>query len=96
MIKEDIIRDITIKLKIDRDKARELVEDIISEIKSCLQRKETVLISSFGSFKVNYKKPRLGRNPRTKESYKISERNVVTFCSSKVLRKAINEEYQDS
>jgi integration host factor subunit alpha len=43
-------------------------------------------ISSLGSFKINYKKSRLGRNPKTKEEFEIQSRKVVTFKKSKKLK----------
>ena len=42
-------------------------------------------ISSLGSFKINYKKSRIGRNPKTKEEFEIRSRKVVTFKKSKKL-----------
>ena len=42
-------------------------------------------ISSLGSFKINCKKSRLGRNPKTKEEFEIQSRKVVTFKKSKKL-----------
>ena len=33
---------------------------------------------------------RMGRNPKTKEAYEISERKVVKFYPSKVFRKEMN------
>tara|TARA_B100001063_G_C16661688_1_gene501430 strand:+ start:740 stop:1015 length:276 start_codon:yes stop_codon:yes gene_type:complete len=43
-------------------------------------------ISSLGSFKINNKKSRLGRNPKTKEEFEIKSRKVVTFKKSKKLK----------
>ena len=42
-------------------------------------------ISSLGSFKINHKKSRLGRNPKTKEEFEIQSRKVITFKKSKKL-----------
>ena len=42
-------------------------------------------INSLGSFKINYKNSRLGRNPKTKEEFEIQSRKVVTFKKSKKL-----------
>ena len=44
---------------------------------------------------MNNKRSRLGRNPKTKEEYNISSRNVVTFKASKVLLKFINNTNND-
>ena len=42
-------------------------------------------ISSLGSFKINQKNSRLGRNPKTKEEYIIKSRKVISFKKSKNL-----------
>jgi len=42
-------------------------------------------ISSLGSFKINQKNSRLGRNPKTKEEHIISPRKVISFKKSKKL-----------
>ena len=89
-IKEDIIRDVMTKITLDRKYAKNLVEAILQIIKNSLAQGEEVMISGFGHFKVRHKKPRIGRNPKTKVAYEISERVVVTFYPSKVFRKELN------
>ena len=42
-------------------------------------------ISSLGSFKINQKNSRLGRNPKTKEEHIIKSRKVISFKKSKKL-----------
>ena len=42
-------------------------------------------ISSLGSFKINQKNNRLGRNPKTKEEHIIKSRKVISFKKSKNL-----------
>ena len=49
-----------------------------------------VKISKFGTFILRKKKERIGRNPKTKESKIISERNVILFKPSKELKNFIN------
>jgi len=39
-------------------------------------------ISSLGSFKINQKNSRLGRNPKTKEEHVIKSRKVISFKKS--------------
>ncbi len=89
-IKEDIIRDVMTKITLDRKYAKNLVESILNIVKTTLQSGEEVMISGFGYFKVRHKKARVGRNPKTKVAYEISERVVVTFYPSKVFRKELN------
>ena len=42
-------------------------------------------ISSLGSFKINQKNSRLGRNPKTKKEHIIKSRRVISFKKSKNL-----------
>ena len=90
MIKEDIIKSAMVQFSFDRQKAKALVESILSIIKENLAEGENIMISGFGQFKVRQKNPRVGRNPKTKENFEISARKVVTFYPSKVFRKEIN------
>ena len=91
-IKDDIIQEVMTKITIDRSPARHLVESILRIIKETLASGEGVLISGFGEFRVRHKKARTGRNPKTKLEYEISERKVVTFSPSKVLRTELNQD----
>jgi integration host factor subunit alpha len=50
------------------------------------------MISGFGSYEVNYKEPRRGRNPQTGETMILRERRVVKFKPSQILRKDLNED----
>ena len=68
----------------------EIVNDIIDIIIDGLQSDKKVKIHNFGTFKLNNKKSRIGRNPKTKEEYNISSRNVITFKASKILLSNIN------
>ena len=90
IIKEDIIHDVITKTKLDRKIAKRLVESILKHIKDTLASSDNVMISGFGDFKVTHKKERMGRNPKTKTEHGISERKIVVFSPSKVLRKEMN------
>ncbi len=67
------------------------VNDIIEIIISGLNKNGFVKIHNFGSFKIKRKKSRLGRNPKTKVNFMISERNVVSFRPSKSVLNYINK-----
>ncbi len=68
----------------------DIVNDILDIIIEGLLSDKKVKIHNFGTFKLNKKKSRIGRNPKTKEEYNIDSRNVITFKASKVLLKYIN------
>ena len=42
-------------------------------------------ISNIGSFKINKKNERIGRNPKTKEEHLIKSRKVISYKKSKKL-----------
>ena len=73
----------------------DMVNDIIDIIIEGLKLDEKVKIHNFGTFIMNNKRSRIGRNPKTKEEYKISSRNVITFKASKILLKYINDKISD-
>ena len=97
MVKADIIRSIELKLGLSHEEASTQVEYILNLIKSHLAEGEPVLISGFGQWKIRQKTSRVGRNPKTKQEYEISPRNVVTVYPSNVWRSEIaksSSEYQ--
>ena len=90
IIKEDIVLNVMNELALDHKIAKKLIESILRNVMNTLASGEDVIISGFGGFKVHHKKPRIGRNPRTKVEHEISERKVVTFSPSRVLRNEMN------
>ena len=67
-----------------------LIEEFFSLIVLTLKKKRSVKIYKFGTFSIRSKKSRIGRNPKTKESKVISERDVVLFKPSKEFKEFIN------
>lgn len=66
-----------------------IIEDIVSEIIKSLKAGESVKIANFATFEVKHKHPRIGRNPKTKQEFPISERYVVAFKPSQNLKKTV-------
>ena len=73
----------------------DIVNDVVDIIIEGLQSDKKVKIHNFGTFKLNKKNNRIGRNPKTKEEYNIASRNVITFKASKILLKYINSKIND-
>ena len=80
------------KVGLSRTESSSLVELVLKEITDCLERGETVKLSSFGSFVVRQKGQRIGRNPKTGKDVPISPRRVMVFKPSNVLKAHINGE----
>jgi integration host factor subunit alpha len=78
------------KVGLSRSESARLVELVLKEITDSLERGETVKLSSFGSFLVRSKGPRMGRNPRTGVGVPITARRVMVFKPSATLKKNLN------
>ncbi|MBV8636765.1 MAG: HU family DNA-binding protein, partial [Candidatus Eremiobacteraeota bacterium] len=75
--------------ELSKRQAGEIVDLILSEIKSALQRGDRVALTPFGSFVVRSRKAREGRNPKTGEKIKIAARKVPAFVAGKSLKEAV-------
>lgn len=92
LTKADLTNELYDALELEKQQAAELVESYIELIKEGLAAEGKVMLSGFGSYEVNYKEPRKGRNPQTGESMILRERRVVKFKPSQILRKELNPE----
>ena len=84
--RNDIIEAISDNVGLSLSDSSNLIEEIFEFILSELEKGDDVKISSFGTFSVRHKKPRIGRNPKTGIEVPIEARNVVTFSSSNILK----------
>jgi len=90
LTKANIVDTIHNDLGFPKNRSAELIEILLEQIKSTLEKGEDVLISGFGKFCVKNKKERRGRNPATGDDMILSQRQVVTFRCSHLLREKIN------
>ena len=67
------------------------VKAILDAMNDALVRGHRIEIRGFGSFSVNYRAPRMGRNPRSGESVAIPEKRVPHFKPGKALREAVDQ-----
>src|SRR5882757_3091971 len=74
---------------LSRSESAAFVGVVLEEITDSLEHGETVKLSSFGSFVVRTKGPRMGRNPKTGSEVTIPRRRVMVFKPSAVLRKQL-------
>ncbi|MBA1337472.1 MAG: integration host factor subunit alpha [Pelagibacterales bacterium] len=90
LTRKDITNKINKKLGFSKNISSEILDLFFDSLSNELIKKEKVKISSFGTFEVINKKERLGRNPKTRISAKISARKVVRFKPSMIFKKKIN------
>ena len=91
LTKKDIVNTIYMQMGFSKQIAENLIEEFFSIISSNLIKKRSVKISKFGTFIIKSKNSRIGRNPKTKEEKKISNRDVVLFKPSKEFKKLLNK-----
>jgi len=89
MNKNDLVGDVAKVVSTKKD-AQAAVDCILSTITKTLKKKGTVSLVGFGTFKVNKRKARTGRNPRTGEAVKIKAKNIPKFIPGKALKDAVN------
>lgn len=94
MTKADLVEAVHSRIesqaRISKRDSADLVDSVFEGIKKALTEGDKLKISGFGNFVVREKKPRVGRNPRTGQEITITERRVLTFKASQVLKAALN------
>ncbi|MBI1906859.1 MAG: integration host factor subunit beta [Rhodocyclales bacterium] len=71
----------------DADFAVKMVLDAMSD---ALEQGDRIEIRGFGSFSLNYRPPRTGRNPKTGEQVQVPEKYVPHFKAGKELRERVD------
>ena len=93
MTKADIIEAVYEKVGgFSKKEAAEIVESVFNQIKETLERGEKIKISGFGNFVLRDKRQRQGRNPQTGDPIVITERRVLNFKASQLLKQALNDD----
>tara|TARA_B110000003_G_scaffold141543_1_gene143002 strand:+ start:176 stop:451 length:276 start_codon:yes stop_codon:yes gene_type:complete len=87
--KSDIAKNIAIKTSISNQTAKQLLDKFIQVVVS-VSNKKKVKISGFGTFAIKKTPRRIGRNPKTGEEFKISERSKLNLTLSNKIKERIN------
>ena len=90
LTKKDLVNLVYMQLGFSKQISENLIEDFLSIIISNIKLEKKLKLSNFGTFLIRKKNPRMGRNPKTKESKVISGRDVVLFKPSKEFKNFIN------
>ena len=90
--KKDIIKIIFTEIGIPSSYISQILDDLLEVIIFNLNSKKYVKITNFGTFNLQKKTKRLGRNPKNNKEYEIYARNVVTFKISEKLKSKINND----
>jgi integration host factor subunit beta len=72
----------------DADYAVKMILDAMTD---CLVRGDRIEIRGFGSFGLNYRPPRVGRNPKSGEKVSVPDKYVPHFKAGKELRERVDD-----
>ncbi len=89
MNKTQLINVISKKYNLSKIQVKSTLEATLLTIIESLQKGESVQIVGFGTFKVNLRASRTGRNPQTGQEIQIPATKVPSFTSGKTLKNAI-------
>ena len=84
LTREKIAKQISIEFGIAYTTVYKKIDKIL-EIWSNMMIKTDLSINYIGSFKINQKNERIGRNPKSKEEHLIKSRKVISFKKSNKL-----------
>ena len=91
LTKKDLANTINNKLGYSREEAKGFTQFFFNSIIKNVVKEKKLKISKLGTFLAIKKKARMGRNPKTKKEALITERNVISFKFSKLLRDKMNK-----
>ena len=89
LTKKNIINKLKTDSSLSSNEASSLFKSLLSLIKS-QSKSKSLKLSSFGTFSFKKTPKRVGRNPKTKDSYIIPETNKLNFKPSNKVKKKIN------
>ncbi len=90
MNKKELVEIVSVKHDLTKKEADILVDTVFDTMIETMMNGEKVLISGFGTFKVNERKARKGVSPKTKEAILIPESRTIIFKPSNKLKDAMN------
>jgi integration host factor subunit alpha len=91
MTKAEIVQALYTKVGgFSKKESADIVDLVFDMMKDTLGKGEKIKISGFGNFVLRDKRQRPGRNPQTGDPIQISERRVLTFKASQILKLALN------
>jgi len=90
MTRSDLVEALALRFRqLTHRDAEFAVKTLLDAMSEALSRGHRIELRGFGTFSVNRRPPRMGRNPRSGESVAIPEKRVPHFKPGKALREAV-------
>lgn len=91
LTRADLTEAVYRNIGLSRNESADLVESVLEEMCVCLEAGDEVKLSSFGTFSVQSKRERVGRNPKTGVEATITPRRVLSFRPSHILKNRVDQ-----
>jgi len=89
MTKADLVAKIAEKASLSKADAERSLNAFLEAVENTLVGEGKLTLTGFGTFVVEERKERTGRNPRTGEEIKIPSTKVVKFRPGKLLKDSV-------
>ena len=90
MNKKELVDFIADKVDLTKADAERALEAFMEAVTTTLKKKDSVVLTGFGTFSVSERAARTARNPRTGEMVKVAARTAPKFKAGKKLKDAVN------
>ncbi len=89
MTKAELVAQLAEQIGSSKAAAEKTLEAFLASIEETLAKEGKLTLTGFGTFLVETRQARKGRNPRTGEPMKIPATNVVKFRAGKNLKESV-------
>ena len=90
MTKAELIERIAKDTDISKALAEKVLNSVTHNVTRCLKKNDKITLTGFGTFSVNRRKARTGRNPQTGQVIQIKATKVPRFKPGKALKDAVS------
>lgn len=91
MNKTELVAAIAEKSELSKKDSEKALKAFVETVTDELKKGEKIQLVGFGTFEVQHREAREGRNPATKEKIQIPASNAPKFKAGKALKDAVNE-----
>ena len=91
MTKADIVAKIADRIGMEKNEVQATVETFMEEVKTSLEGGENVYLRGFGSFIIEERAEKTGRNISKNTTIKIPAHNIPAFKPAKVFMEGVKE-----
>ena len=91
MNKSELIEALAQDINVPHREAAAITNTVIETMTEALAKGESIEIRGFGTFSVNSRPPRVGRNPKSGEMVSVPAKRVPHFKPGKELRLKVNQ-----